>query len=391
MERFTSFAVILPVYLLYISKVHLVEGHGNMVIPYAWWDKEQVGMDGAQCKTGDYIDDLAGDSRSCYWFTNNTFIPHNPTLENSLRTYRDDNRGGLLDFPIDYTRHHPWRAPGSAPVYSPCGVAGGNPNGCPIGAPRGKGEDCPGGGWSHGPKAENYPFQDIPVTKWNVGSVVEVAWGISANHGGGYSYRLCKVPEAGREYLTEECFQETPLNFVGEEQWVQYGQDKESRVAFIANRTTKGTYPKGSQWTKNPIPACYRLDGGGLGNPVCDEVQFPEPLPGLSGYGVSFTDPTQIFDFHIIDQVQIPSNLEPGNYVISFRWDCEQTPQVWNSCASIKMESDTADSTTNQSQACPARCQTCRGFEQPCTNWCSKFNWCGNSDAHKHTDCRMCN
>merc|ERR1711874_665233 len=184
-------------------------------------------------------------------------------------------------------------------------------------------------------------------------------------------------------------------------QWVQYGQDKESRVAFLANRTTEGTYPRGSQWTKNPIPACYRPLGGLL-NPECDELQFPEPLPGLSGYGVSVIDPTPTFDFYIVDQVQIPSNLEPGNYVISFRWDCEQTAQIWNSCASIKMEGDTADSTTNKitesteittddSPVCPTRCQTCRGLKQPCTQWCSKFNWCGNTDAHKHTDCRMCN
>ena len=32
---------------------------------------------------------------------------------------------------------------------------------------------------------------------------VQVGWGIIANHGGGYSYRLCKD---GQE-LTEECFQ----------------------------------------------------------------------------------------------------------------------------------------------------------------------------------------
>ena len=35
----------------------------------------------------------------------------------------------------------------------------------------------------------------------------KVGWGILANHGGGYSYRLCRVGEQ----LTEECFQKTPL------------------------------------------------------------------------------------------------------------------------------------------------------------------------------------
>ena len=35
----------------------------------------------------------------------------------------------------------------------------------------------------------------------------EVKWYVSANHAGGYSYRLCKMPERGIKDLTEECFQ----------------------------------------------------------------------------------------------------------------------------------------------------------------------------------------
>ena len=91
------------------------------------------------------------------------------------------------------------------------------------------------------------------MTEWSAGEVVTVGWSIIANHGGGYSYRLCKRPEVG--VVTEECFQETPLKFHGDTQWVQYGETG-PRVEFLANRTTKGTWPQGSQWTKNPIPAC---------------------------------------------------------------------------------------------------------------------------------------
>ena len=35
----------------------------------------------------------------------------------------------------------------------------------------------------------------------------QVKWYVSANHAGGYSYRLCKMPERGIRDLTEECFQ----------------------------------------------------------------------------------------------------------------------------------------------------------------------------------------
>ena len=48
-------------------------------------------------------------------------------------------------------------------------------------------------------------------TVWRLNSTVEVAWGITANHGGGYQYRLCPRSEK----LTEECFQRNVLPFEG--------------------------------------------------------------------------------------------------------------------------------------------------------------------------------
>ena len=31
----------------------------------------------------------------------------------------------------------------------------------------------------------------------------------------------------------------------------------------------------------------------------------------------------------IVDRVIVPKDLPPGDYVIGWRWDCEQTPQIW--------------------------------------------------------------
>ena len=43
------------------------------------------------------------------------------------------------------------------------------------------------------------------------------------NHGGGYQYRLCALPEEGEfPELTEECFQKTPLDFVEDEQSIVF-------------------------------------------------------------------------------------------------------------------------------------------------------------------------
>ena len=46
---------------------------------------------------------------------------------------------------------------------------------------------CYGGGWGWGADALNESWPDAVTTQWTAGAVVEAAWGIKANHGGGYS------------------------------------------------------------------------------------------------------------------------------------------------------------------------------------------------------------
>ena len=44
---------------------------------------------------------------------------------------------------------------------------------------------------------------------------------------------------------------------------------------------------------------------------------FPEPAPGISGWGKGG------WDFSIADTVKVPAGLKPGPYLLSWRWDCE--------------------------------------------------------------------
>merc|ERR550532_2024004 len=77
-------------------------------------------------------------------------------------------------------------------------------------------------------------------TMWEAGTIVEVSWAISANHGGGYQYRLCPKSEP----LTEECFKRTPLEFVGNTQVLRFKNGTESEIA--ATRVSVGTLPESS-------------------------------------------------------------------------------------------------------------------------------------------------
>merc|ERR1712107_823030 len=136
------------------------------------------------------------------------------------------------------------------------------------------------------------------------------SWSLYANHGGGYSYRLC--PRSSN--LTEECFQQHHLQFVGNKSWIQYaGKDESNRTAIDAIRVSEGTNPPGSQWTRNPIPACGGYVGGSstpfdipfLSNchrpqfdpPLKDHIpahRWLKPLPGLYGFGVGAVDQFRI-------------------------------------------------------------------------------------------------
>merc|ERR1711971_1267354 len=180
-----------------------VSGHGNMVWPPVWWDVGgQVGLTpGASCYAGyDYtfLDDPGKTGANCMWYTNYTHIVGEPTLAPEMRTFPK-----IEPQYQDYISTMPWMAPGSTPVYTPCGAAG---------------------GFAYGSYAENSEFQDVVVTEWTIGATEVAGWGQVANHGGGYSYRLCKLGPGGKAALTEECFQQTPLRFASEMSWVQLGE-----------------------------------------------------------------------------------------------------------------------------------------------------------------------
>jgi len=347
MMRFASSSVLLP----------FVGGHGEMTNPPT---RILSTLDRAgSCRGVGAKDDTTVADGICRWFNQGCQpgcsectdfgpackTPMKPTILNkSLMTW---NRGNLPFFipgtVTDLTRHMPWRSPGFAPVFSPCGIAGGGTTRFPA-----------NGALAPATLKEGFDGRDMPPLKdvetiWPAGSVQEVAWAMAANHGGGYAYRLC--PKSSK--LTEECFQSGHLRFASDQSWIQYGSDKSNRTAIPAHRVSVGTNPKGSQWTKHPVPACGDTSGGvGLGGHCKEPPMFEPPLPGLFGYGsamCALLSPQggrtcskereqsirDKFRFNIIDTVEVPANLPIGDYMVSFRWDCEQTPQVWAQCADI--------------------------------------------------------
>ena len=83
-----------------------------------------------------------------------------------------------------------------------------------------------------------------------------------------YSYRLAPADKP----LTEEQFRKMPLDFVGPG-ILRWGGNVSSQLEFNATRTTEGTFPAGSMWSRNPIPRFVEQweDEGPAFEPVCQE------------------------------------------------------------------------------------------------------------------------
>ena len=143
--------------------------HFFMTSPPTWLDPHGIhqfegGRSSAGC-TGEHAPGaIDRRKQGCImeWYTNDTTIPGNSTIawDSPLITYKqvcgqDPSSRCCGHDPVgayavcDWTNRNPWRAPGSAPIVSPCGFDGGNPQGCPPGNPDPRG--CAQGGYGHGP------------------------------------------------------------------------------------------------------------------------------------------------------------------------------------------------------------------------------------------------
>jgi len=162
---------------------------------------------------------------------------------------------------------------------------------------------------------------------WKAGSDYEVTWSIEANHAGGYLYRL--APAGGP--LTEEQFNKIPLEFVGLQgfRWGGGPSNGGSELFFAGTYVEDGTLPVGSKWSLNPVP---RFDHGAAQKPKCNETATERCTGMIDG---SNAQP----DLEIVDRIRIPLGLEPGDYVLGWRWDCEESNQIWASCSDVTIVS----------------------------------------------------
>jgi len=100
-----------------------------------------------------------------------------------------------------------------------------------------------------------------------------------------------------------------------------------------------GTLPIGGTWrmlgipdTTNVRPRGFPRDNFGF-EPPCYEPGYPDHPP--SGLTEGRCSGQWEHNITMYDYLRVPQHLEPGEYVLGFRWDCETSAQIWQSCADV--------------------------------------------------------
>jgi len=247
----------------------------------------------------------------------------------------------------DIYKFNPWRAPGKAPIFDPCGMAGGR--------------------WTETFNAAAFNTTTFAKmgdlgsdvlkarptgTVWTKGGVAATRWTMTANHGGGYLFRLCPANEP----LTEECFQKTPLKFASEKSVLRFADPSKDKVIDAITVQHGG----GIGWRLVPKPKTtfencdynatkeghhckWKCPGCGAPTYAADEScpdicakHWPgtqddrpivQPYPDQTG--------APITEFATEDSIVVPSDITAGDYVLGWRWDCEHSSQIWHSCSDI--------------------------------------------------------
>jgi len=370
------------IFILYF--VDFAHGHGSMIMPptrnaidakLSPWSNGKHAMTGwiepynCKCTNGT---DICNNGQSCFWFSqgctigckscdgNGSRLPNfdhcpgesiAPTLTDPK--YRTVNQGAESGSEADFTKFNPWRAPGRAPVFDACGMAGGVDH-----------EVFNAGAYNTTKFAKQgdlgskvLPYQPSG-TVWKRGDLAKVRWQLTAAHGGGYQYRLCPL----KSELTEDCFQKMPLKYASPNKQLLVFKNSTQNM-IVEGRLVPDSVTGTGDWMMNPIPygdkncgaCCDRVmpEGEhcswkcpGCGAPwysadgACpvDCAHYGLPHGGSdSKYNAAFnvTRHLNFQEYAVEDTLEVPENIPAGEYVLGWRWDCEATSQIWSSCADI--------------------------------------------------------
>jgi len=160
---------------------------------------------------------------------------------------------------------------------------------------------------------------------YNAGDIIDVEWCVTsaADHGGSYSYRLCQDERITAKFINPD-YKPTPADH-----------------AEMADCFERGILSCNDVPGQNcrVHPSCH----SGLGCMQASSWFHCEPhmtLGGGSCLARSIGSCREGRGGLLRDRVKLPDNFASNHTLMQFRWDCQQTAQLWLNCADIKILRD---------------------------------------------------
>ena len=118
-----------------------------------------------------------------------------------------------------------------------------------------------------------------------------------------------------------------PLAFASDHHTLEWSDG--SQMNIPARYITEGT---SRQATPGSEPAAYSNSRN------CPNFHHPVTRPSTASTRHRPLLRSRPFDVLILNTLQVPKDIAPGEYVLGLRWDCEKSAQIWQSCADINIE-----------------------------------------------------
>mmetsp|Transcript_5113 Transcript_5113/g.7878 ORF Transcript_5113/g.7878 Transcript_5113/m.7878 type:complete len:540 (-) Transcript_5113:1384-3003(-) len=329
-----------------------------------------------------------------------------------LLTVPASKNGGTVSIPLESTSKHytlasygiidkaffdqdhsktPWTRPGDFDHILANDLLAGHPETLhPCGCNAGDVSNCAGVIHASGFGETTLGNMITPPT-WRRGSTQETAWNAWVNHAGGHIYMLCKktqfdscrdtmlppnpldaTKEQEADYLqcVWDCFESNTLEWgdagEGTDAWSQKLQYQDDHCTYVTMDPTTKVGKNGSLWRFTPIPDSLQVSNGGEGKCTWDSVASFSNSKALDHFVESFgneavcdwgLDSHAPSDWHLFDKVEIPMDIEEGEYLLSWRWDAYTADQMWTNCADITiappLEGDETQGSSNFDDECP--------------------------------------
>jgi len=258
--------------------------------------------------------------------------------------------------------------PGHPETLHPCGCNAGNVAEC-AGVVRATGF------------GETTVGKTVSPPTWSMGSVQETAWNAWANHAGGHIYMLCKksdfdacrdtiLPSNPAQATKKErdsylacvwdCFEANTLEWAPHENgtWSQKIQFQDDHCTYATMDPMTKVGKDNHLWRFTPIPDQSQITNGGEGRCTWDSVTSFSNSKARDEFVASFgneevcdsgRDSHNPDDWHVFDKVVVPSNLEEGEYLLSWRWDAYMADQMWTNCADVTITASAGTATSSNS------------------------------------------